>query len=319
MSNIIKSDKNDTNDHKSFRHSRDIYEAFPVGQYINPPPMLFTRDGHNIWEADMYRGKSAFLILGGPSFGELIKSSIMINGKRIDVRSALSSPGFITMSTNNAVKSFRTDLWTSVDSPTHFMKSIWLDPKIKKYVPFDHTEKFIFDNEKWEMTNIKVGDCPNVAFYRRNEKFQPNQFMTENTFNWGNHSDFGGGRSVMLVAIRLLYYLGIRKVFLLGCDFNMNSNTKYHFEQDRTDSSIKGNNESFSKMTEWFKILRPKFESLGYEVYNCNENSALTTFPFIDFSEAYSLATYGFTKDVINERTHGLYERESEEKKAKKL
>lgn len=308
---IVKSEKNDVNDHRAMRHSRDRYNAFPVGKYINPPPMLFTRDGHNCWEADMYRGKSAFLLLGGPSFGDLIKTDIEINNKNYKVDKLLKSGGFCTMGVNNSVKSFRPDLWVSVDNPTHFMKSIWTDPKIKKYVPYDHCEKNIFDNEKWELSNILVGDCPNVLYYRRNEKFQPKQFMYENTFNWGNHSEFGGGRSVMLVAIRLLYYLGFRKVFLLGCDFKMDENNKYHFDQDRTKASINGNNASYQKLKQWFDILKPEFDKLDYQIFNCNYNSELKTFPFISFKDAYKLATEDFVKDIDNEKTCGLYERES--------
>jgi hypothetical protein len=311
-------DRIDKNDHRILRHSRDRFAAFPVGQYINPPPMLFTRDGHNVWEADNYRGKSAFLILGGPSFGKLIETSIDINGKQVKVPDALKHPGFITMSTNNAPRTFRTDLWTLVDNPVRFIKSIWLDPRIRKYVPMYHAEKKIFDNEKWVMTDTLVGDCPNVCFYRRNEHFQASQFLTENTFNWGNHTEIGGGRSVMLVAVRLLYYLGIRKIFLLGCDFKMDANNKYHFDQDRTTGSQKGNNESYEKLDKWFKELKPEFEKNGLEVYNCNDQSGLRAFPFINFDEAFRLATFGFPMNLESERTAGLYERESLDKKKKK-
>lgn len=302
----------DKNDHRTLRHSRDKYKGFSIGEYKTPPPMLFSREGHNLWEGDSLRGSSAFLILGGPSFGSLLKQEVVFNNQRIKVTDALNLPGFITMSVNNSPKSYRTNLWTSVDDPTHFIKSIWLDPKIKKYVPFDHAEKNIFDNEKWEMMETKVGDCPNIAFYRRNEFFNPDHFLTENTFNWGNHSDNGGGRSVMLVAIRMLYYLGIRRVFLLGCDFNMDEKTKYHFDQDRSKGSISGNNSSYLKLIDRFAQLKPIFDERGFEVYNCNPLSNLKVFPMITFQEAVNIATELMPKDILNERTEGLYDRKKE-------
>lgn len=315
------SNKIDTNDLKVLRHGRETHTGFDIGQTISPPPMLFSRDGHNIWISDIYKGCSAFLVLGGPSFGLLIKdkTKIQVNDKEsLLKKDCLKYPGVLTMSVNNTPKTFRTDLWTCVDDPTHFIKSIWLDPKIQKFIPLDHAEKFIFDNEKWVMTDIKTGDCPNVIFYRRNEHFQPNQFLTENTFNWGNHKDYGGGRSVMLVAIRMLYYLGVRKIYLLGCDFVMSDKQKYHFAQNRTKSSQKGNNETYSKLINRFIELKPIFEQYKLEIFNCNFDSELRVFPFIDFKDAFLESIKQMPLSINKERTQGLYERASEIKKNEK-
>ena len=153
-----------TDDHNRFRHSRSRNEGYAIGTYLQPPPMLFSRDGHAMYMADMYRGRPAFLIGGGPSFADVDKTK-------------LNQPGILTMTINNAVKSFRSDLWVCVDSPTHFIKSVWLDPKITKFVPYAHAEKKIFDNDRWEEINVFVGDCPNVWYYRRNEHFIADQFL----------------------------------------------------------------------------------------------------------------------------------------------
>jgi hypothetical protein len=90
-----------------------------VGKYLQTPPIIFSRDGHSMWFGDMYRGRCGFLILSGPSFND-------INHKLLD------KPGILTMGVNNSVKTYRPNLWTSVDHPSHFIKSIWLDPKIMK-------------------------------------------------------------------------------------------------------------------------------------------------------------------------------------------
>lgn len=301
----------DFHDKKYFRESRGTSEGFNIGHYINPPPILFTRDGHNIWDADKYRGSSAFLILSGPSFGEILKQNIIVNNNPMTGSEALSMPGFITMSTNNSIKSFRTNLWVNVDNPAHFMKSIWLDPKVTKYTPMFYTETNIFDNEKWEMTDIKVGDCPNVNYFKRNEKFQPEQFLTENTINWGNSEANGGGRSVMLAALKLLYYLGIRKVFLLGCDFSMSEKDKYHFDQDRTKDAIRGNNSTYEKLIKRFEILKPIFDESGLEIFNCNHDSNLKVFPYISFQDAFNSATEKMPKNWKEENSRGLYERDA--------
>ena len=296
-----KGDNKDNNDRRRLIHGREIHEGNVVGRYLQPPPMLWGRDGHNIWMGDMYRGASAFLILGGPSFNQIDKVK-------------LNQAGVLTMGVNNSPKTFRPDLWVSVDDPSHFIKSIWLDPKITKFVPYSHSEKVIFDNEAWKELDTKVGDCPNVWYFKRNEHFRANQFLFEDTINWGNHKDHGGGRSVMLAAIRVLYYLGIRTIYLLGCDFKMDENTKYHFEQDRAEGSIKGNNGTYKLLSERFRELKPIFEENGLNVYNCNKLSGLTVFPFIEFGEAVKKATADLPSDLSQERSMGLYERTAKKK-----
>lgn len=309
----------DLADHARLRHTRDKNLGFPIGQYLQPAPIIFNRDGLNIFLGDTYRGKSAFLILGGPSFGELIKGETLFKGKITSNKELLNYPGFVTMATNNAPRTFRPDLWCIVDRPDSFIKSIWLDPKIMKFVPFDHTEKRIFDNENWKEMDTLVGECPNTMFFRRNEHFDPPQFLKSNTLNWGEHSDSKdelgnkGGRSVMLVALRLLHYLGVRKVFLLGCDFNMDDNSKYHFEQDRSKSSQRGNNATYDILKSRFEALKPIFDEAGFSVFNCNANSRLKVFPHMPFEEAIQFATSEMP-DISTERTAGLYDRQANEK-----
>ena len=196
--------KKDVNDDKTFRHSRDRHLGVSISsEFYQRVPMFFTREAKEIDLIGHYRGASAFLICNGPSFASLDHS-------------LLKKPGVITYGMNNGPKTFRPNFWTCVDDPSRFLTSVWKDPCIMKIIPFDHFEKRLFDNEKWEMSKIKVGECPNVVGFRRNEKFVANRFLFEDTFNWGNHKDYGGGRSVMLPSMRALFLMGFRKVYLLG-------------------------------------------------------------------------------------------------------
>jgi hypothetical protein len=308
----------DKNDHHTLRHGRTVNDGTLLNKiHVQTPPMFFTRDGHNLWLGDQYRGSSCFLILGGPSFGEIIKKDYDFKGKKRSAREILNYPGFVTMGVNNSVKTFRPNLWTCVDDPQHFIKSIWLDPKIQKIVPFSFPEKKLFDNESWQEMNKCVGGCPNVIYYRRNEKFNADQFFFEDTINWGNHTNYGGSRSVMLAAFRILFHMGIRNLYLLGADFNMDENTKYHFDQDRSKGSISGNNSTYNALKERFKQLKPICDELGYNVFNCNLESKLDAFPKIRFEDAIEMAS----KDIPvieTERTDGLYDREAKKKEAEK-
>lgn len=297
---VPQSECQDKNDDQISRWNRSRHEGLQVGQFYNAPPMFFSQDHHNLWLNDIYRGASAFLICSGPSFAQL------------DYKK-LYEPNMLTMGLNNSVKTFRPNMWVSVDSPDHFVRSIWLDSKIMKFVPICHSAKPIFNSDTWRWMDIKVGDCPNIVYYRRNEHFQAKQFLTEDTINWGDHKDYGGGRSVMLAAIRILYLLGVRRVFLLGCDFNMAEDKpqNYHFEQNRATGSIKGNNSTYKKLINRFEQLRPIFEERGFYVYNCNPDSGLKAFDFVSFDRAVELVNAEWGNiDVKNERTSGMYDEE---------
>ncbi len=79
----------------------------------------------------------------------------------------------------------------------------------------------------------------------------------------------------------------IRNIYLLGADFEMKEGEQnYSFVQDRKGSSISGNNSSYKKMNNRFKLLRNSFDKHGLKVYNCNKKSRLDAFEFLDYEEA---------------------------------
>ena len=160
--------------------------------------------------------------------------------------------------------------------------------------------------QRWEQSKLCVGDCPNVVGYRRNEKFHGPRWLHEETINWGNHGKFGGGRSVLLAALRILFLLGFRQVYLLGVDFEMTAEKRYHFDEGRTNSAIRGNMETYVKLQAWFKELQPLFLKSGFIVKNCNAASKLAAFPHLSYEEALaeSQARLGNT---AQERTEGMY------------
>jgi len=169
-------------------------------------------------------------------------------------------------------------------------------------------EKKLFDNsEKWIMTDIKVGECPNVIGFRRNEKFVAERFLWEDTINWGNHKDYGGGRSVMLPVFRIAFLLGFRTIYLVGCDFKMSENYTYHFDEQRAKGAVNCNNSTYKRLNEeYFPQLKPYLDAEGVKVFNCNADSGLKVFPYKSFEEAISEATAPLG-NLEKERTYGLY------------
>ena len=274
----------------------EVNDPFLMQELSQRPPLLFTQDSSPVFLGDIYRGRSAFLICGGPSFAS-VDSSL------------LNRPGILTMAVNNAARTFRPNLWTCVDNPQNFILSVWVDPTILKFVPVEHAKTKLFDNDSWEEMDLTPSECPGVFFYMRNLEFDPDVFLEDSTVNWGGAADRGGARSVMLVALRLLYYLGVRDVFLLGADFHMSRRRRYHFAQERSVSAIRSNQYTYAMLAERFRQLIAPFEERGFKVFNCNPRSNLEVFPYVPFRTAIRYALRGMPRNLDTERTEGLYER----------
>lgn len=277
------------------------HDDVPVRTPREHVPLFYTRAGAALSLEGVYRGGHAFLMAGGPSVRELDLQPLQQRW---------------VMTLNNGARTFRGNANCSVDDPSRFSLSMWLDPTIMKFMPMAHFEKPLWDNrylhteagwvQRWEASKWKVGDCPNVVGFRRNEKFHAPRWLNEETINWGNHTKFGGGRSVLLASLRILYTLGFRFVYLLGVDFEMSETKRYHFEEQRSAGSIKGNMETYAKLQKWFEELQPHFLKARFIVRNCNPKSLLTAFPHLPYEEA--LAESGLRLgDPANERTEGMY------------
>lgn len=267
--------------------------------------MFFTASGATAALENSMAGTACFLVLSGPSLSKL------------PLR-LLNQPGTMTWGVNNSAKIHRPNLWTCVDSPSNFLLSIWQDPLIQKIVPFSHTDKKT-RNSITGKDGPLVRECPRVLYYRRNEFFNAENYLSEDTVNWGNRGEWGGGRSVMLATIRLMHLMGIRKIFLIGCDFKMSSSSTYCFEQERSKSSVKGNNKTYAILQQRFAALRPVFAEAGLEIKNASPNSSLEAFERVGFSDAVEecQATNMSIRDTSAEPTAGLYTREAKERAAR--
>lgn len=306
----IRSLLKDVNDDNIFRHGRQKHVGTIFNEFNQPCPFFFTRDRMPLHLIGQYRGRSAFMVCNGPSVAKLNLS-------------LLKKPGVITYGINNGPRTIRPNFWTCVDDPKRFLKSIWLDSLITKFVPHSFANKQIFDNEKWvdmlDKNNkpVIVGDCPNVIYFHRNEKFVAERFLCEDTINWGCHGDYGGSRSVMLPVFRILFLLGFRKIYLLGADFKMSENYTYHFDEQRSKGAVKCNNNTYDRLkSEYLPALKKVFEEEGLEVWNCNPESELKVFPFKKYEEAIN-ETIAPLGDVEHERTWGMYSKPEERQKWK--
>jgi len=247
---------------------------------------LYTADFDSMSLCDFYRGKSAFLMLSGPSLNQ------------IDL-AQLNRRGVVTMAVNNAWSLHRPTLWTCVDDPGRFIDTGWKDPGILKIVPVSHFDKRLRvqnPDGSFRASAFKVRQMPGVLFYRRSDHFDHGRFLKSDTINWGQdgeHTDslgIKGKRSVMLAALHLLHYLGFRTVYLLGCDFKMAGDRKYAFDENRSAQAIRHNNILYESLHKRFEALKPHFDQQGFKVINCSAGSELSVFERMEFADAVEAA-----------------------------
>lgn len=284
-------------------HDGDI-AALQAGLHVRRPARnglrLYTTDFDSVSLSDFYRGRQAFLVLSGPSLAD------------IDL-SQLDRRGILTMGVNNSWSVYRPNLWTCVDSPGRFIDTGWKDPGILKFVPMSSWNgrlRIQKPNGTMKPSAFRVKQMPSVLLYRRSEHFDHRKFLDEDVVCWGNNSatkdslGIKGKRSVMLVALRLLHYLGFRTVYLVGADFKMADDRKYAFDETRTNAAIRHNNVLYDSLNQRFEAMADYFKKSRFNVLNCTPDSGLTAFPHLPFDDAVAKASAECGKPV---NTKGWY------------
>ncbi len=239
---------------------------------------------------DLLAGRPAFLVGGGPSANDLPLED-------------LNRRGVFSFCINNvaAHPRFRPQAFVCSDPPSKFQHSIWFDPQVMKFVP---TPKLLRSRGKLKRKmpdgtfvrlKERTADCPNTWGFQRQSWMTPDdRFFLDSGAMWGNLNSgvkrTGQPKTVctMLLGLRLLRYLGARRIYLVGVDFRMQPDWGYSFGQARTDDACRTNNRQFSVVNTWLCDMQGRgvFERFGVELYNCYARSGLRAFPYVPFADA---------------------------------
>lgn len=244
---------------------------------------------------EQFAGGKVFLIGGGPSL------------RSVDL-TALQRPGIATAAMNNAATMIRPTIWFSVDMPRNFHETIWRDPGVMKFTFDKHLEKGIdsWDGSAFTFSGLRAHDCPNVWGFAHRHGWDANSFLTDHVPTWGvngAHEDPEGTNkhfSVMLPALWLLYWLGFRTVYLLGCDFDIPTDRKYAFDQTMS----YGNETLLPWLNRRLCEVAPHFREMGFTVLNCTEGSKLEAFERLPLSAAINACLDGWPEKIV---TKGQY------------
>jgi len=266
---------------------------------------LWNRAGESLSLQDSFDGQALVITLGGPS---LARSDL----------DGLRASGITTMGVNNSWAVYRPDFWICVDPASTFSDRGWADPRIRKLAPA--SEMLTRLRAKREdgsfRTLAKVpASSPNTLFYKRGVGFVAEEFLNGPipTIGVGDQSrcmqGLSGGRSVFFAAIRMAHYLGFRRVYLLGADFNMDDGgSQYAAGEACGDRHSRGNNRSYQTINARMKEVRPVLEADGMRVINITDGSGLDAFDFAKESDIYDREAID---GPVGSDSQGWYERHS--------
>lgn len=267
---------------------------------------------------NLLAGKSTFLVGGGPS-------------AKVLPLEQLHQRGVWSLGINNMAGFAKTNAFICADPPSKFHHGIWLDPRVMKFVPIPKLSgrrtnlrkkkpEGDFEELKIDGKRIGVTECPNVwGFSRRSWLQTDDTFFTDHGAAWGNHNEgvkrTGLEKTVMtmLLAIRVLYYLGSRRIYLVGVDFQMDPtiglHDNYAFGQKRNESAINSNNSQYLVVNDWLSTMQTNgtFSRFGLEVFNCYQRSGLRAFEFVPFDLAIQEVLREFPKEPFD--LDGWYEK----------
>lgn len=252
----------------------------------NDDPLITTdREGHELTMhplRDLWAPDAAFLVCGGPSLNTLDTAR-------------LRDRGIVSMGVNNVAGHVPTTAFVCGDPPEKFHQGIWTDPKLMKFVPVRKLNQRVRAKRldgSFAFTSLRVKDCPNVWGFRRDSHWEPAAFLNRDHATWGRGKKQAEEEKSphilfsFFLGLRLLHYLGCRRVYLLGVDFGMDAEHGYAFDQARTAQAINGNNNSYRIAAGLCEELVSVFEQASFEVFNCNRRSRLTAWPYVPFDEA---------------------------------
>jgi len=241
-------------------------------------PLKITRNGKQIDLEGLWSPNPGFLVCGGPSLQDFDLNR-------------LRERGVVSLGVNLAAAWAPVRAWCFSDSHFKFHHGLWLDPAVMTFAPIPKIAN------KRRLFHVKLDGefrdaiptmcCPNTYGYHRRTRFVPSQFFETEYAHWGPRGDQPenekeqGCLCTMLIGLRLLYYLGCRRIYLLGVDHRGRNGTCYGFPNEK-----KERNRRYRWETHMLERLTPRLEEKGVELFNCSERSACRLYPYVPFDEA---------------------------------
>jgi hypothetical protein len=257
-------------------HVIDFGMSEEADSYVSGSPQDLIRDGYNETQRWLHNGHAhpddraaAFLVGRGWSCS-------------VERLKQLDAAGIPWMAVNDYPKEGPTPRYFCCgDGPSLYGTRIWDDPEIMKFCPYPMRRTLLPREDAYTSSRTSM-DVPNIHyFYHHNNLMELESWLFVPYIAWGTsitgkkvppqlHTE-GAARSSMLIGLRLLWHLGYREIYLLGCDC-----TPHHHPAPKY----------WKVMFDYINKIAPYFDRWGLKVYQTNPDAHLRTFPIVPFDEA---------------------------------
>jgi len=173
----------------------------------------------------------------------------------------LNEPGVMVMSMNNTASIVPSDLWIGADKPRCYSHRILRDPKIMKFAMISRRNILAADYIDWKF-------MPHTYFFGTSDKFNIDNFLSyDRNFVWW--------KNIFYISIQILYRLGFRKIYLIGCQFKIEKDSQYAYGAKLDDEAVVWNKKTYNTVVKNMKKLKPTFERKNLEIVSCTPGSPL--------------------------------------------
>lgn len=218
---------------------------------------------------DLYHGSTCFLLGSGPSLK--------------DVADGLSSRQVVLAAMNNAAAVVRPHIWISADEARNYSPGILLDPAILKvnYLNLRNPNR---TTSVVTGTDVEFKDLPNAFFVNGDSLVSAEEFFDR-------ASKYVWWKNVFMFSLQVLYRLGFRKVFTVGCGFRISMAAKYAYDSDVDEARVRYNQNAYNAQLRQMRKIVPFMKEARFEVVSTTPNSLLNdVVPFVPLEEALTEA-----------------------------
>jgi len=240
-------------------------------------PLQIYRYNQPINLANLWAPYPGFLVCGGPSINDFPLQR-------------LKDRGIVSLAVNQVASYVPVRAWCFSDSHYKFHYGMWIDPAIMTFAPvpkISGRRRFHMQVNGEFCNSAKTSICPNTFGFQRRTCFVPATFFETDYAHWGpgyhQPKDVPpiGCLCTMLIGIRLLHYLGVKRIYLLGVDWVGRDGKCYGFPDTKRER-----NRRYKRENAMLEALLPRFKEKGIEIFNCNLHSRCLLFDYISFDDA---------------------------------